>query len=346
MLKKLAIQFVLAILDASWEKAISYHPLVISDKIGIILFVFKFCKMTWRLFNEIRIYMSMKQRRRPMLLSAIFSAGFILFLFMMEIPAQETPGNPKLHNSRDVDGELQQKEMPAEETGVRLDEKIGTMLPLDLEFRDESGQLVTLRQLVKGPTIIAPVYYRCPNVCNFMLGGLARVLPDVRRQPGQPFTVLAISFDDTETAELAASCKKMYFKSMRGEFPEAGWRFLTGTKENIYRLTDSAGYYFKNVKGQFMHPVAVFVINSNGQIVRYLHGTHFLPKDVTLALVEAAEGRLGTTIQKMVQFCFSYDPENKTYVFNLLRISGSVVLFTAVTFLGFLFLSGKKGKRG
>ena len=290
--------------------------------------------------------MAMKQRRLPILRYTVFSAGFILFLFMMEIPAQETPGNPKLHNSADMNGDRQQKEIPSEETGVRLDEKIGTMLPLDLEFRDESGQLVTLRQLVKGPTIIAPVYYRCPNVCNFMLEGMARILPDVRLEPGKQFTVLAISFDDTETPELAASCKKMYFKSMRGGFPEAGWRFLTGKKEDIYRLTDSAGYYFKNVNGQFMHPVAVFVITSDGQIVRYLHGTHFLPKDVTLALVEAAEGRLGTTIQKMVQFCFSYDPENKTYVFNLLRISGSVVLFTAVAFLGFLFLGGKKGKRG
>ncbi len=291
-------------------------------------------------------YMAMKQRLRPILLYTVFSASFILFPFMMEIPALETLDNTKLHDSTDTDGTRQQKEIPAVETGVHLDEKIGTMLPLDLEFRDETGQLVTLRQLVKGPTIIAPVYYRCPNVCNFMLGGLARVLPDVRRQPGKQFTVLAISFDDTETPELAAASKKMYLRSMRGEFPEDAWRFLTGTKENIYRLTDTAGYYFKNVNGQLLHPVVVFVITSDGQIVRYLHGTHFLPKDVTLALVEAAEGRLGTTIQKMVQFCFSYDPENKTYVFNLLRISGSVVLFTAVTFLGFLFLGGKKRKRG
>ena len=95
-----------------------------------------------------------------------------------------------------------------------------------------------------------------------------------------------------------------------------------------------------------MHPVVVFVVNSDGQIVRYLHGTHFLPKDVTLALVEAAEGRLGTTIQKMVRFCFSYDPENKTYVFNLLQVSGTVVLLTAAAFLAFLLLGGKRKKKG
>jgi protein SCO1/2 len=96
--------------------------------------------------------------------------------------------------------------------------------------------------------------------------------------------------------------------------------------------------------GQFLHPVAIFVVDSKGTIIRYLHGTRFLPKDLTLALIEASEGRLGTTIQKMVRFCFSYDAENKTYVFNLLRVTGTVVLLTAVAFLAFLLFGGKKKK--
>ena len=95
----------------------------------------------------------------------------------------------------------------------------------------------------------------------------------------------------------------------------------------------------------FLHPVVVFIVDSKGTIVRYLHGTHFLAKDITLALVEASEGRLGKTIQKVVRFCFSYEAENKTYVFNLLRVSGTVVLLTAAAFLAFLFFGGKKSKK-
>ncbi len=275
----------------------------------------------------------------------VFEVSTILLMFTMVSLAKET-GDEHSHTlSMEVRTVHQHKEMPAEATEVRLKEQIGTVLPLDLEFYDESGQVITLKHLINGPVIIAPVYFRCPNVCNFLQTDLARVLPDVRLEPGKQFTVLSISFDDTEDAELARASKKMYFKSMRDKFPEHAWRFLTGDRENIYRLTNAAGYYFQKTEGQILHPVVIFVVNSRGQIVRYLHGTHFLPKDITLALVEATEGRLGTTIQKMVKFCFSYDPEKKTYVFNLLRVSGSVVLGSAAIFLAFLLFGGKKKKR-
>lgn len=291
------------------------------------------------------IYIIMKQRKCPVLLYTALAVSSILLMFPMALQAKEADDGYNHTASMEMHGEHLHKEMPAEATGSRLKEQIGAILPLDLEFYDESGQRVTLRQLIRGPVIIAPVYFRCPNVCNFLQADLARVLPDIRLEPGKQFTVLSISFDDTEDAELARASKKMYFKSMRGKFPEHAWRFLTGDKENIYRLTNTAGYYFQKTNGQFLHPVVIFVVNSKGQIIRYLHGTHFLPKDITLALVEAAEGRLGTTIRKMVKFCFSYDPEKNTYVFNLLRVTGSVVLGTAVIFLVFLMFGGKKKKR-
>ena len=208
------------------------------------------------------------------------------------------------------------------------------------------AQPVTLGQLVNGPTIIAPIYYRCPNVCNFLQTDLARVLPNIRREPGKEYNVISVSFDETETPELATKNRDMYYKAMKKEYPDGAWRFLTGNKHEIMQLTGAAGYRFKKMHdGQFSHPVVIFVVDSKGTIIRYLHGTHFLPKDITLALIEASEGRLGTTIQKVVQFCFSYDTENKTYVFNLLRVSGTVVLLTAGTFLAYLLFGGKKKKR-
>lgn len=246
-----------------------------------------------------------------------------------------------------MDGDHRHMEMPKNDPGVGLDEKIGSSIPLDLTFRDESGRSVTLRQLVDGPTIIAPVYYRCPNVCNFLQGDLARVLPDVRREPGREYRVLSVSFDDTETPELAADSKKMYFKAMKADYPEGAWRFLTGDMDAIMQLTGAAGYRFRKMHdGQFLHPVVVFVVDADGKIIRYLHGTHFLPKDVTLALIEASEGRAGTTIRKVVQYCFSFDPARKTYVFNILKVSATVVLVTLGLFLAYLVLGGKKHKRG
>jgi len=229
---------------------------------------------------------------------------------------------------------------------VGLDEHLGGFIPLNLVFRDEQGNPVNLADLVTRPTIIAPVYYRCPNVCHFLQGDLARVLPGLKLEAGEDYQVISISFDETEQPELAQRSRDTYYAAMNNHYPDQAWRFLTGDKDTIMQLTDAAGYRFRKMHdGQFLHPVAVFVVDAQGTIIRYLHGTRFLPKDLTLALVEASEGRLGTTIQKVVQFCFSYDPENKTYVFNLLRVTGTVVLLTAFAFLAFLFFGGKKKKQ-
>jgi len=270
--------------------------------------------------------------------------GFSLFVLLPSesMSAEETMD----HSGMKMGGGHQHTEMPKDDPGVGLEEKIGTTIPLELTFRDETGQPVTLAELVNGPTIIAPIYYRCPNVCNFLQSDLARVLPDIKQEPGSEYNVISVSFDATETPELATKNKEMYYQAMKGEFPPDAWRFLTGDMDAIMKLTGAAGYRFKKMHdGQFLHPVVVFVVDSNGTIVRYLHGTRFLPKDLTLALVEASEGRLGTTIQKVVRFCFSYDAENKTYVFNLLRVSGSVVLLTLFSFLAFLLFGGKKKKK-
>jgi protein SCO1/2 len=132
---------------------------------------------------------------------------------------------------------------------------------------------------------------------------------------------------------------------MNAPFPEEGWRFLTGDVQSIHRLTDAAGYRFERKGRDFIHPVASLVIAGDGTIVRYLYGTAFLPKDLTLALVEAREGRTGTTIRKMVEYCFTFDPTGKTYVFNLLRVCATVVMIGTGGFLAFLLLTGRKRRQ-
>lgn len=224
---------------------------------------------------------------------------------------------------------------------IGLDEHLGTKIPLDAIFRDETGKDVRLGDLVTVPTIILPVYYSCTNVCNFLQGGLASALPAVKREPGEEYRVISVSFDETETPALAARYKRMYLASMGAPFPEDGWRFLTGDAENIRRLTETAGYGFQRKGRDFIHPVASFIVARDGTIVRYLYGTTFLPKDLTLAFLEAQDGKVGATIRKVVGYCFSFDPTAKTYVFNLLRVSATVVLASMGAFLAFLVLTGK-----
>ena len=229
--------------------------------------------------------------------------------------------------------------------GVGLDERLGARLPLELEFRDEDGRPVRLSELVTRPTVLAPVYYRCPNVCHYLQGALAQVLPQLKLVAGVDYQVISVSFDETETPELAHRTRDTYLTAAGGRVPIAGWRFLTGDPAAITALTDAIGFRFQRVGSDFQHPVAIVVTSADGTIVRYLHGTHVLPKDLALALAEAKQGVVGTTIRKMVQYCFSYDPEQKTYVFNVLRVAATVILATLGLFLAWLVLTGKPKRK-
>lgn len=229
---------------------------------------------------------------------------------------------------------------------VGLNERLGARIPLDLTFRDETGRKRRLSELVTGPTIVLPVYYSCTNVCNYMQEGLARVLPEINLVPGKEYRVLSVSFDERETPERAARSKRMYQAVLREKFPEGNWTFLTGDAASIRRLTDAAGFQFQRQGTDFVHPVASFVVAGDGMIVRYLYGTRFLAKDVTLALMEARQGRVGATISKMVSYCFSFDPKSKSYEFNLLRVSATVIIICVLAFAAFLVFGGKKPPGG
>jgi protein SCO1/2 len=232
-----------------------------------------------------------------------------------------------------------------DEAGAGLEEHLGGKIPLDATFIDETGKPVRLGDIITVPTIILPVYYGCTNECNFLQGGLATALQSVKRTPGKEYRVISVSFDEKETPSIASRSKRMYFTSMNTPFPEDGWRFLTGDATNIRRLTDAAGYHFQRQGRDFIHPVASFVVARDGTIVRYLYGTTFLSKDLTLALLEARDGKVGATIRKVVGYCFDFDPKGKTYVFNILRVSATVVLVAMGAFLSFLLLTGNKHRR-
>ena len=277
----------------------------------------------------------------------LFAAAFTLLATAGAHADENTGPAPMAHPGHGETAEPPKEHVhlppqPPAAGAVGLDEHLGASIPLDLTFRDETGRSVALRDLVTVPTVIAPVYYKCPNVCSFLQGGLAQALPQVKLEAGKAFRVLSVSFDETETPELARRSQAIYLEAMRQRFPAGAWSFLTGDPENIRQLLDAAGYRFQRQGEDFLHPVAIFVVASDGKIVRYLHGTHVLPMDLTLALVEASEGRIGPTIRRIAQFCFSYDAENRRYVFNLFRVSATAILLTAGAFLAFLILRGRK----
>jgi protein SCO1/2 len=173
--------------------------------------------------------------------------------------------------------------------------------------------------------------------------GVVNSIKSLKDRPGEDYRVISFSFDERETPEIAARNKKMYLASMNNTpFPTDSWRFLTGDSASIRSLTGAIGFSFERRGKDFIHPVASLVVARDGTIIRYLYGVTILPKDLALALVEARSGVAGASIRKLVEYCFTFDPVGKTYVFNLLRISATVVILCSGGFLAYLFLTGKK----
>jgi protein SCO1/2 len=233
-------------------------------------------------------------------------------------------------------------EQPKDLSGIGIDEKLGQVIPLHLTFYDENGHPVSLKQLIHRPTILAPVYYSCPNVCSFLLFNLTGVINKMPSEAGKEYQVLTFSFDETEKPTLALEKKRMYLKMIEKSFPEEAWRFLTGDKETIHKLTDAIGFHFKRQGQDFLHPVSLVILSPEGKITRYIYGTEFLPFELKMALLEASEGRVGPTLSKVLRFCFSYDPQGRKYVFNTLKVTGIVTLLFALSLILFLVFKGKR----
>ena len=235
-------------------------------------------------------------------------------------------------------------QQPEGTTEIAINEKLGEYLPLDLSFTDETGKHVTLKKLIKRPTIITLVYFHCADICNPLLSSLVNVLDRLELDPGKDYSVLTISFNENDTPTLASQRKNDFFSAFRKrKFPEKEWSFLTGNIDNIKKLTDSVGFKFKKDGAGFLHPVSPLIVSSSdGRIIRYLYGMSFLPFDLKMAITEASEGRVGASIKKVLLLCYSYDSKGKKYALNILKISGIVMMLLIITFFIYLTVKGKK----
>ncbi|WP_243838384.1 SCO family protein [Nitratidesulfovibrio liaohensis] len=225
-----------------------------------------------------------------------------------------------------------------------VDERLGEIIPEGILLRDESGKPIDPRTLMDVPVIIAPIYYSCPTVCNMLQSSLARVLPQMSLQAGKEYRVLSVSFDETDTPQLATRKKQNYFAAMNFAYPEDGWRFLSGDLASINRFMEAIGFRFTRQGRDFIHPVVLVVTAPGGKVVRYLYGQNFMPFDLTMAVTEASHGTIGLSVKRVLSYCFTYDPEGRRYVFDFMRIAGAIILFGAAVLLFVLVRGGPRRK--
>lgn len=228
--------------------------------------------------------------------------------------------------------------IPPELEGIGVLENLGHPIPLDLVFKDEQGKEVKLQDYFKPnrPVIITMVYYECPNLCGFLLNGFTDSLKEFPWSPGKEFEVLTISINPTEGPELAQGKKDSVLKAYGRAGVENGWHFLTGNEEASKKLSEALGfkYRYDAEEKQYAHSAAIFVITPDGKISRYLYGIQFPVRDLKFSLIEATQGKIGSVVDKLLMFCYHYDPKGRKYALmatNLMKIGGAVmVLFMAI----------------
>ena len=235
--------------------------------------------------------------------------------------------------------------LPPALNDIGIEQRLGEILPLDAEFRDEAGQSVRLGQYFGHgrPVILALVYYECPMLCNQVLNGLTGSLKGMSFDAGKEYDVVAVSFDarENEKPGLAQNKKAAYMERYKRPGAENGWHFLTGDQTPIDKITSAAGFKYRwdDKSDQFAHASAVMVVTPEGKLSRYFYGIDYSPKDLKLAVMESAESRVGNMADQLLLYCYHYDPSTGKYGFAILNVirAFAVATLLGMGLMGFVF---------
>lgn len=235
--------------------------------------------------------------------------------------------------------------LPREYEGVTIENKLGTLAPLDLKFKDHTGREVELGTYFNQgrPVILTFVYFRCPHVCTLVLNELINGIQALGWTPGEKYDIVTVSISPTEGPELSSPKRDNYLDLLKMEGAEKGWHFLTGEHEAIKKLTSKMGfgYRYDPKTTEYAHGTALFFLSPEGVLTRYLQNTIYdrdeLPKQLRLSITDASGGTVTSLFDRALSICFLYEPDSQKYSFY---IWGAIRLGGALTILGIGLLLG------
>lgn len=235
---------------------------------------------------------------------------------------------------------------------ITIAQRLNQPIPLNLEFRDETGKLVHLGDYFgKRPVILSLVYYQCKILCPEEMGGLVSALEMVKFNPGRDFNVVFVSIDPTETPAMAASEKALYVKRYGRPGTANGWHFLTGQEPAINALATAVGFGYVKVQGpdgklsQYAHASAIELLTPQGRLSQYYLGVEFSPKDIDLGLVEAGQGTIGSPVDNILTYCYRYDPALNRHSLLVSRIVQAGCLLTMLLLGSYMLVNFRRDIR-
>jgi protein SCO1/2 len=228
---------------------------------------------------------------------------------------------------------------PPQLRGVGIDQRLNNQVPLDLKFRDETGQPVVLGQYFgKRPVILSLVYYSCPMLCTMAENGLLNALRDITFNIGQQFEVVTVSIDPTDTPQEATGKKAVYAGLYGRPGAKTGWHFLVGDEPSIRTLAQAVGFHYNYIPEtkQFAHATGLVVLTPQGKVSRYFYGIDYPARDVRLALVDASADKIGNAVDAILLYCCEYNPNTGRYgvvVTRILQLGAAVTLLCLGTMI-------------
>jgi len=233
-------------------------------------------------------------------------------------------------------------------TEIGLDQKLDAQVPIGLPFKDETGRDVRLGDYFgKRPVILTLAYYECPMLCTQVLNGLTSALGVLSFTAGEEFEIVTVSFDPRDTPALATAKKATYMERYHRAGAERGWHFLTGNERSIEALTKAVGFrYAYNASiGQYAHVTGIMVLTPEGRLSRYFYGIEYGPRDVRLALIEAAGHQIGTPADQLLLYCFHYDPKSARYSFAIMRLVRAAGVATVLAMVAGVLVLRRRERR-
>lgn len=223
---------------------------------------------------------------------------------------------------------------------IGIEQHVGASIPRDLVFTDSTGQRVNFSELVaRKPTLLALVYYDCPNLCTLVLNATVASVADLRRTVGDGFQIVVVSIDPAETPQLAAQKKASYLlRYSRGQDQDREWSFLVGNQRNIQALAEAVGYRYRYDPAihQFAHGSGILMLDPQGRVVQYFLGIEYPPMKIEKAIQHAQTGQLGSQAQNFFLLCYCYNPLVGPYgfaIFTTLKIGAALTVAGLAVFI-------------
>lgn len=259
---------------------------------------------------------------------------------------------------------------PPEVAAIRVDEKLGGQVPLDLAFRDHEGNAVTLGDLVRGdlPVVLTFNYSSCPMLCSMQLNGFVDGLVALSQhepasdgpiqkkalRAGDQFRIVTVILEPKEELARAVETRDAYLAkagaAVQPDGQPAGWTFLLAPEGDtkgaaIRALADAVGfrYEYQADRAEYAHPAALVYLSPTGLVTRYVHGITYTAEDLYDSTIRAGTASPAAAVG-FLQRCFHYEPKagHARTGFTMMRVGAGA--FAALVLGLLLFVHLRKSR--